>query len=55
MARMSQWKLILNESRPPELYNMADGWIEKENLADKPDFNKVRRAPEARIKNVWKW
>ncbi len=55
MARTSQWKLILNESRMPELYNMAEGWIEKENLADKPDFNKVRRALEARIKNVWKW
>jgi len=34
---------------------MADGWIEKENLADKPDFKKVRRALEAKIKNVWKW
>ena len=54
-ARTSQWKLILNESRPPELYKMADGWIEKENLADKRDFRKVRKALEAKIKNVWKW
>ncbi len=55
MARTSQWKLILNESRPPELYKMADGWIEKENLADKRDFRKVRKALETKIKNVWKW
>ena len=55
MARTSQWKLILNESRPPELYKMADGWIEKENLADKRAFRKVRKALETKIQNVWKW
>jgi hypothetical protein len=33
MARTRGWKLILNETRPPELYHMAGGWIEKENVA----------------------
>jgi hypothetical protein len=55
MARTARWKLILNETRPPELYDMATGWIEKENLADKKDFNKVRRTLEAKINNLWKW
>jgi hypothetical protein len=34
MARTFDWKLILNETRPPELYHMAGGWIEKEDVAD---------------------
>ena len=55
VARTARWKLILNETRPPELYDMANGWIEKENLADRRAFKKVRRMLEARIKNIWKW
>ncbi|MHC4533168.1 MAG: sulfatase family protein [Planctomycetota bacterium] len=55
MARTARWKLILNETRPPELYDMANGWIEKENLADKQEFKKIRRTLEAKIKKLWKW
>jgi len=55
MVRTSQWKLILNETRPPELYKMADGWTERENLAEKRDFRGVRRSLEAKIRDVWKW
>lgn len=55
MVRTSHWKLILNETRSPELYKMAEGWTEKENLAEKRDFRSVRRTLEAKIRDVWKW
>ena len=55
MARTREWKLILNETRPPELYKMANGWIEKENVADKPAFRNIRKVLEAKINQVWKW
>jgi arylsulfatase A-like enzyme len=55
MARTARWKLILNETRPPELYDMGNGWIEKENLADRQDLTKIRRTLEAKINKLWKW
>jgi hypothetical protein len=55
MARTARWKLILNETRETELYDMANGWIEKENFADRQNLKKVRRSLEAKIRNIWKW
>jgi len=55
MARTREFKLILNESRSPELYHMDDKWIEKENIADKKEFASQRKSLEAKIKSVWKW
>jgi hypothetical protein len=55
MARTRDGKLILNETRPPELYHMAGGWIEKENVADDPAYSDVLRTLKARIGEVWTW
>ncbi|MDZ7722268.1 MAG: sulfatase-like hydrolase/transferase [candidate division KSB1 bacterium] len=55
MARTRDWKLILNESQPPELYNMNSGYLETENLAKSPEYTKVRKTLEQRIKNNWDW
>jgi len=55
MARTNDWKLILNESRPPELYRVAGGWIERENIAGKREHQQVRRSLEQKIRQVWRW
>ncbi len=55
MARTNDWKLILNETRPPELYHMAGGWIERENVAGKREHRKVRQSLEQKIRQVWRW
>ncbi len=55
MARTNDWKLILNESRPPELYRVAGGWIERENVASKREHRKVRQSLEQKIRDVWSW
>lgn len=55
MARTKSWKLILNESRPAELYHMDGGWTEKKNVADNPDYADILASLRAKIENVWKW
>lgn len=55
MARTNEWKLILNETRPPELYHMAGGWIERENVAGEREHRKVRQSLEQNIGEVWRW
>ena len=55
MIRTNEWKLILNETEPTELYHMNGGWIERENVAEKEEFGAIRRNLERRIKSIWKW
>ncbi|UCH61777.1 MAG: sulfatase-like hydrolase/transferase [Fidelibacterota bacterium] len=55
MARTNGWKLILSETRPPELYHMAGGWIERENVASKREHRKVLKSLEQKIRDVWSW
>ena len=55
MARTDEWKLILNETRPPELYHMAGGWIERENVAGEREHRKVRQSLEQKIGELWRW
>lgn len=55
MARTRDWKLILNETRSPELYHMAGGWIEKENVADDPAHREVVQTLKSRMDEVWTW
>jgi len=55
MAHTRDWKLILTETPPPELYHMAGGWIEKENVADDPAYTDVLRTLKARIDEVLTW
>jgi len=55
MARTKEWKLIKSETRPTELYRMAGGWIEWENVAEKPEFQAIRKSLEAKLEKSWKW
>ena len=55
MARTQDWKLIVNESRSAELYNMAGGRTELENVAGESEFADVRTSLEREIESIWKW
>ena len=55
MARTLDWKLIVNESRPPELYNMAGGRTERENVAENREYTATRASLERTIESIWKW
>lgn len=55
MARSRDWKLIRNQTRPPELYQMNGGWVERENVAGKSEFASVRRQLETQLSAWWEW
>ncbi len=55
MARTQEWKLILSESRPTELYRMNGGWVERQNVAERPEYGSVRRDLEQRLHAFWRW
>jgi hypothetical protein len=55
MIRSQEWKLLMSESRPPELYHMNGGWIERENVFNNNSFANVRRDLEKRLKEWWQW
>jgi hypothetical protein len=55
MARTREWKLILDETRPAELYRMDGGWTEKENVAGRKEFTGIRKKLERRVQTTWKW
>ncbi len=55
MARTKDWKLIVNKSRPAELYNMAGGRTELENVAGESEFADVRTSLESEIESIRKW
>lgn len=56
MVRSREWKLILNETEPPELYRLAGiGPRERENLANSAEHAGVRRALERKLEPWWRW
>ena len=55
MLRTREWKFILNESRPPELYHMGGGCVEQENVAERAEFAGIRRVFEKRLQVWWRW
>ena len=55
MARTRDWKLILSETRPPELYAMEGGTVERENVAGRPETAEIQRRLEAEIRGTWTW
>jgi arylsulfatase len=55
VIRTREWKLVLNESCPPELQRTEDGWTEKENLAEKKQFAGIRRELESKLTRWWQW
>ncbi len=56
MIRTQEWKLILNETEPPELYRLADRTpAERENLAASAAHASTRRDLEQQLKGWWRW
>jgi hypothetical protein len=55
VVRTREWKLILSETREPELYRMNGGYVERENVAAGASAAQVRRGLEQRLRQWWKW
>jgi choline-sulfatase len=55
MARTKEWKLVLNEEGPPELYKMNGGHVERANVAGRKEYAEVRRGMENSLTQWWKW
>ena len=55
MARNEEWKLVMTETRGPELYRMNGGVTESRNLADESAHAGVRRKLESQLTGWWKW
>jgi arylsulfatase A-like enzyme len=55
MIRTREWKFLRSESRPPELYGMNGGYVERENVADRAEYAAVRRDLEQRLRAFWRW
>ena len=52
MIRTKDWKLILDETRPAELYHMKGGWIEKENVASDPAYADILSSLTGKLKKA---
>ncbi|MBI1353319.1 MAG: sulfatase-like hydrolase/transferase [Acidobacteria bacterium] len=55
MVRTPEWKMVMTETRGPELYAMNGGVVEKKNVADKKEHAGVRRKLEKELDGFWKW
>jgi hypothetical protein len=55
MVRTQEWKFLLSESRPPELYQMNGGWVETRSVADRPEFAAARREWERCLRSFGSW
>ena len=56
MVRTQEWKLILNETEPPELYRLAEkAPAERRNLATAPSHASTRRELERQLASWWPW
>ena len=55
MIREGEWKLILSETRAPELYHLPGRSHEMKNLAEDKGSAGVRRDLEAKLGKWWKW
>ena len=47
MARTKDWKYIHSETRPPELYKLDGGTVERENVAEVAEYADVRKRMES--------
>ena len=55
MARTAEWKLVMTETRGPELYRMDGGVTESRNMANEPAHADVRRKLEGKLADWWAW
>jgi len=53
MARTNEWKLIISETQPTELYHMGSGKSEKVNLADNPAYTEIKQQLTSAIRAEW--
>jgi choline-sulfatase len=55
MIRTPEWKLVLTESRGPELFHMNGGVVERRNVAGKTEHAGVRASLEKQLTHWWQW
>ena len=55
MARTRDWKLILSETHPPELFYMDEGWTEGYNMAADTQYTDVFNRLTKEAEGVWHW
>ncbi|MCX6611793.1 MAG: hypothetical protein NTW74_13185, partial [Acidobacteria bacterium] len=55
MIREGEWKLILNETRGPELYQLKGHSHEVLNVAEAKAHAGVRRDLERKLQSWWAW
>lgn len=55
MARAGEWKLILNETEPAELYRIGESPAERANVAAASEYAPVRRRLEKQLEKWWRW
>lgn len=55
MARTKDWKLILSETHPPELFYMDGGWTEGNNLAADPQHANILARLTKQAQATWSW
>jgi arylsulfatase A-like enzyme len=54
-VRNRDWRFIISESRPGELYHLAGGVGEQENLYGQPDVAAMQARLEKEAKRRWRW
>lgn len=55
MARTKEWKLIMSETHPPELYRVHDNLREKENLINTPEHSAIQAELTFLARQTWDW
>lgn len=55
MVRTREWKLIRNETDGDELYALADGFTERENLAGSGEHAEIEAQLRAEAERHWTW
>jgi len=55
MVRTAEWKMVMTETRGPELYNLNGGVGEMENVAASKEHAGVRAQLEKRLDGFWSW
>jgi len=51
--RNPEWRFVKTTGYPSELYKMDGNWIERENLATKPEYADVVASFEERMAKIW--
>ena len=55
MIRTPEWKLVLSETREPELFAMRGGVVERRNMAGEKQHSGARSELEKQLTRWWHW